>query len=1745
MSPLTELLSQPLAERLGWALVHFLWQGALVAGLLVVVLRILRAASAEARYLAGCTALVVMASLPIVTLLCLPDPTPRATPPPVVMESPTGRPVTGDLVAEEPFAVADSRTTASETPMVAVPISPSDVPLSDASAEVALSWTETIDEKLRPWIPWFVAAWLGGVLFLSLRLLASWRSAQRMRLAGTSAAPDRLTAMLEHVAERLGVRRAVDLLESTMIEVPAAIGWFRPVILLPVSAITGLTQSQIKAILAHELAHIRRCDYLVNLGQSVVETLLFYHPAVWWVSSQIRQEREHCCDDLAGVICGDRVGYAQALVRMEELRSVAGSVALAASGGRLIDRVRRLLGVRHHDRVSAWWLGGALAMVVAAGIVTGLWWTTAVEASAASSEVVTTDEDAEKPDANGAPVFAGRVTDELGQPVSGASIRLQVAPWRWRWQDDPPVVIARTRSDSGGMYELSLPDEWQRYEPFYQKQANLWVSASESRLGLIDVNRTVLRKLQNLKDAIPTRRNLDVTVTSEQLPLRVVSPSGTAVADATVMAVHGHGRQTPKDFCNRTDGDGRLVLPLVAGHPISEFWVISEPFGIQLWQRPEDILAARQENMPAELKLKPVTRLSGRIDMPSRDVALDGRLTATTWGHLGNINEEPRGYARIVPDADGTYEIPVIVAGLLGFHHEYQREQYPSERQKWPWFLRAPQRMEMELKPDSPFVVDLAIESGSVIRGRLLGADRRPLPHTSFLIHHGPKDRSDRYAESIKVATDQDGRFEACVMAGPITIRGDAEELEFADVTFFDIVYEEGEEKVNFELKGEVTVNFESPRREARPEKGTEAEEPPAAAPEEDTADAADQAASWKVRLRAVDEATGESISNARFMVNLGGQDAPYQADGQGEFVAEIPTRTPAHCYLNCRADGYPPMQAYWGNVPTEIADELPDVFTFPMRKGISVGGRVLNDDGEPVEGATVRFMAGDRTSHPGRRIVQAFTEEYSTDQEGRWKCDIAPAELSFASIQADHPDYATWKHLWDVGDKLDALRDRSLVVYLHKAHTLRGLVTDPDGRPVSGAVLIHGLQGSPNEGPFHRTDFNGRFEIPRVEPTRLMVAKRHFAPNQMILSGDGFSSPFEPSKYTQPLDDIQIQLRERVNVTFRVVDTEGQPISDVQVNPAMYGGKAQSQQTDSRGMWTCDWAPKGEEFHYHFLRHDYTMISNFAHTAQEDSTVEIVLKRPQVVKGLVLDDETRQPIESFVVQRSSYPDQGWVPLRPRGRDGQYEVSVSAPPHDGVYRYRVVAEGYEPIVTDEVAFEEESEVNLDFVLKRTSSKPERVSETMELPAATAEEVSPDPLLTVKVYDKETSKPIEKFWVVPGSEGGGGAYGDDPFSDPDDPDDSPLTVWYPDMIQECTNGQFHWSADRPQKVFRLRFEADGYMAELSPWIKKSDGKQEFGVAMGRAPGITGQVLTPDGRPADGAVLAVTMPGRSARFQNGKFVGIDDPPPAKPKDRWQRPTFVTADTEGRYRLDTEVGTVTIYAVHDAGIAEVPFAVVQEAGEIRLQSWAAMEGRVVWVDKPGANEELLLAVKREFGDYPTALLWQATVTTDAQGRFHVDQLPPWSVKVSRRFEMPEDRGEYFYPGFEFELAEGKSTSVVFGGRGRPVVGKLIGLKPGEEVTIEIAPFTPHGPGGFDNWLVRALVYQSSFGSKLFRTKIPVAEDGTFRINNVLPADYQLLMKVPSFRIYANSRFTIEPMPGGESNELHDLGEIQVKRR
>jgi beta-lactamase regulating signal transducer with metallopeptidase domain len=211
-----------------------------------------------------------------------------------------------------------------------------------------------------------VAIWLAGVLILSTRLIVGWIGAHRLTTRRSHAASGQWTRSLNQISESLGLRRSITLLESAAVEVPTVIGWLRPVVLLPVASLSGLSIQQIEMVLAHELAHIRRHDFIVNLMQSVIETLLFYHPAVWWISRSIRIEREHCCDDLAVAVFGDPVQYARALTRFEELRLDAQSV-VAANGGSLIARIRRLVVARAESASwsSRWAAGAALITVIA------------------------------------------------------------------------------------------------------------------------------------------------------------------------------------------------------------------------------------------------------------------------------------------------------------------------------------------------------------------------------------------------------------------------------------------------------------------------------------------------------------------------------------------------------------------------------------------------------------------------------------------------------------------------------------------------------------------------------------------------------------------------------------------------------------------------------------------------------------------------------------------------------------------------------------------------------------------------------------------------------------------------------------------------------------------------------------------------------------------------------------------------------------------------------------------------------------------------------------------------------------------------------------------------------------------------------------------------------------------------------------------------------------------------------------
>src|ERR1700674_1487693 len=307
MSNFANWISPELLRTLGWTLLHFLWQGAGLAALFAVACAVTR--SAPARYALAVGALVMMMVSPVITFTWLQ----RQTNPAV-------------------------RTGPAEASTWARPPTRNATALSGSRAPVAESGTEQPMAML-----WMEEAWVLGVLLLSLRTAGGLFLIERMRRKAIKPGGGELFERCVALQRRMGLDRVIQYCECHRLDAPAVLGWFRPVVLLPVRALTGLTEEQIEAVIAHELAHIRRLDCFVNLFQIAAETLLFYHPAVWWVSQRIRAERENCCDEEAISICGDAVNYARALTLMEEWRT-APAVMMAANRSPLAERVVRLLG---------------------------------------------------------------------------------------------------------------------------------------------------------------------------------------------------------------------------------------------------------------------------------------------------------------------------------------------------------------------------------------------------------------------------------------------------------------------------------------------------------------------------------------------------------------------------------------------------------------------------------------------------------------------------------------------------------------------------------------------------------------------------------------------------------------------------------------------------------------------------------------------------------------------------------------------------------------------------------------------------------------------------------------------------------------------------------------------------------------------------------------------------------------------------------------------------------------------------------------------------------------------------------------------------------------------------------------------------------------------------------------------------------------------------------------------------------
>lgn len=330
-------LAPETAQRIAGSLLQFIWQGAFIAFFTVIGMKMLRRRSAESRYALGVAGLCLMLIAPIVTFAF--------------------------------YVQAGAAAMAL---------------LNLARHVLQESGPAVLTAGTASWARWILIVWLSGVSVFLLRLVTGWHLSRRLVRSANGIVPAGIQQMFDRLKAQLALPGIVRLLAHARIDSPIVVGWLRPVVILPITAITGLGEAQLFAVFAHELAHIRRRDFLVNMLQRCVEAILFYHPAVWWMSKRVRIERENCCDDLAVRVCGDRKLYAETLIHLErERHDAAQALAVAAAGSGTIRRIHRILGF---ESSRADWQSAVVAFVfVLVWITTGFWQPATVHAQSRTS----------------------------------------------------------------------------------------------------------------------------------------------------------------------------------------------------------------------------------------------------------------------------------------------------------------------------------------------------------------------------------------------------------------------------------------------------------------------------------------------------------------------------------------------------------------------------------------------------------------------------------------------------------------------------------------------------------------------------------------------------------------------------------------------------------------------------------------------------------------------------------------------------------------------------------------------------------------------------------------------------------------------------------------------------------------------------------------------------------------------------------------------------------------------------------------------------------------------------------------------------------------------------------------------------------------------------------------------------------------------------------------------------------------
>lgn len=1715
-----EWLDSGQGVRICVTLLHSVWQVALLVGvarLLDSLFQFARNRKVEWSYWTNVTALVVALIAMPITFLIIGDASTNGR-----IDSPAAQlaPVNGvpEISILDDSLVSDSGEGESSVAQSTASFSISDSSNDSTAIDPLPVGSKRFGQADIPWASisvWGVAAYLVGVVVMLTRLVISVARTNRLAQCGQRLNDGTAFQIVQRLCKAWSMDAMPALRLAEKIVMPKVVGLIRPSILLPASAITGLTMSELELILAHELAHVRRHDMWVNLLQRLAETVLFFNPALWVLSRQISKQREYCCDEIACSSAelatsdqGIRLHYAETLLRVVELARGSserdGEVAALAASGRspseLRHRVARLFGepLREPLRLTR---GGVLLVVGFAMLLIGpVLWSAKAESTKPADGVVgvvlgleETESLVKQLEQQGATVFT------TYRPTSNGQSKRLIGLDVWRASPEALRIVGRFE----GLQTLSFVASDLRV-PAFQEIGKLTSlkSLTIANGQLLPQQLKTIGKLTNLETLSAMFTVLDetsedrqrwlgeLTVAEQQLAERLRNDGkGEHVIEAVLLTdrsmpnLYGLTQLKDLEFLNTFASAGLVSIePLTKLEKLHLDIVGPTPDSLASLQSMKNLRSLRYLNADDQM----VAQLAKLNNLEELDI-WSGDVTDASVAQLAKLVRLERLEIRGNQITDDGLELLLSLPRLQMLDLTYAKTISPGAIA-----LFRNQKRECTVKTDQP---EIALDAPTTVSGVIVHEDGSPAIAPGQMYSSLKMVNGNGYFGTENQFTN---KFSVSTRAG----------------TFWLTHFPEGHAPVwteKMELKpGEVRSDLKLVIASGREQ-----------------------------RIRVVDS-NGESVAGAKLIADpvihgsVHGPVFEKTTDADGEFVLQHLANTKYS--FRVAASGYETLQ----ESSVGLKSDQPITLTLVDAKK-TTGVVLRQSDRQPLAGAKVYLKREINLKGPDRGFANSapgfWGKQFATtDDQGRFSLDQLRVGSSYiAVVQAADGARSIVRDL-RAGIELEILMSKRLDLVVNykgdlgKLKKTRGKVTvkvRQRMQMVTETDRIGELFG--DSVPLESTPGGGRaiFKGLAVDP-----------------------DPDTGRQLVEVTLDYQLGLKKTVEINPdgpTEVDFElplPPPQFPTATSPSLHG-------KDQSAKWF-----KSED-HVHFA----VFYPGFFQDGFQLKT-----------RFDTQDSAALWDFSGGVVLHNSAGEKHRVPISFENLSPGLRLSIAGRAYD-LSQGRVFVLDF----TGNVQQLDIDPLNFTHKSKETDQSlailKQQIKKIVDGSVDTDPKQSPDnpnAFLIAKVVDAESGNPIRNFTALAGvnrMEDLGWQWQTHTIHQYQDGE----LQWPPLKLRGYKKQVIRVDAAGylPHETpLLMKLEKDdvakpggattGANGESIPNVLQGKKGQpaNYTIRLKRDAGVTGRIVDPQGNPLEGVTVAIaTGNHRGVRLNNKRLVFPEVKPDDKLRDRWEQPKRAVSDADGRFQLPTETSPHLIVAASDLGVAVVTQAEFQVSPELKLRPWGKIEGQIQWGDTSAEGEKIHMSAYggRSHSGHPFWVVSQdATATVDKEGRFTFNNVAPGWVQLGRESNPPgEWSGMSLKPIWHVDVSPGETLNYVVGGKGRPVTGKVEGFKNWKNVRVSMQVVLNYPRLGFmanpkDPTWPAFNAYQKSPAYLFFnKSEVEIAADGTFRIENVAAEKYQIVALEKDDEAFVQqgaTKLVVGPMPDGTSDEALESSIIKM---